>query len=233
MGNRTSGFRSLARAVAIRCVLAILPLSAQDSPLPNSTVVVGFSSRVMGHANPVDLKAAMKAWLQALARERHLEVEARAEVFDSVNDMASALRQGKLDVVSLPADDFFSLEKQVPLAGMFTNQVRRKAGDQYVVLVRQDQAVKDLASLRGGSIVVLDQTHTLLAPLWLDTELLRKRLPAATRHFARVTHAANPSLALMPVFFKRADATLMTRAGFETACELNPQMASQLTVLLA
>jgi hypothetical protein len=37
----------------------------------------------------------------------------------------------------------------------------------------------------------------------------------------------------MPLFFKQVDAVLMNQAAFETACELNPQLAKDLTVLLA
>jgi ABC-type phosphate/phosphonate transport system substrate-binding protein len=35
----------------------------------------------------------------------------------------------------------------------------------------------------------------------------------------------------MGVFFKQADAALVTRTGFNTSCELNPQLAAQLTIL--
>jgi hypothetical protein len=48
-----------------------------------------------------------------------------------------------------------------------------------------------------------------------------------------VTYVYKPALAIMPLFFKQVGAVLMNQAGFETACELNPQMAKDITVLLS
>lgn len=216
-------------ALALGMLIALA--AAAEDPAP-SRVVIGYSSRIVGRTNRTDLTAAMKAWMQTVTRERNLTVETRAEVFDSFDEILQATRKGLLDVVSVPMDDYLLLEKRVPMAGLFATQVRHKVTDQYVVLVRQDRGFKGLADLRGGSLIVLDQARALLAPVWLDTELLRRRMPVGARFFGKVTLAAKPSLAILPLFFKQTDAVLMTRSGFDTACELNPQMARQLTVLM-
>jgi phosphonate transport system substrate-binding protein len=197
------------------------------------TVVIGFSNRSLGQANRTDLKAAMRAWMQTLARERHLELNADIRVFESLAETERALRLAEVDVISVPIDEFVVLEKLQPLAGFFASQAQGKATDRYVLLVRKDRPRKDLASLREASIVILDEPRSLLAPLWLDTELLRRRLPAGSRHFGKLTHAVKPSLAIMALFFKQADAVLATQSGFDTACELNPQLGKELSILLS
>jgi hypothetical protein len=37
----------------------------------------------------------------------------------------------------------------------------------------------------------------------------------------------------MALFFKQADAVLATQSGFDTACELNPQLGKELSILLS
>jgi len=212
--------------------LLVPVMAAAQAPAP-IRLNIGFSLRVMGKSNRNDLTAAMKAWLLTMARERKVEVDPNVQIFDRFEDLLQAMRLKQLDVVSVGMDDFLLLEKAVPLSGMFVNQTGGKITDQYVLLVRRDRAVKGLADLRGQSIIVLEQGHTLLAPLWLDTELMRRHLPVAARFFGKVSYATKPSLAIMPLFFKQADAVMMNQAAFATACELNPQMGKDLTVLMA
>lgn len=223
-----------ARQLIGRLLLAALVsvMAAAQAPAP-IRLNIGFSARIMGKTNRTDLTAAMKAWLLAMARERKAEVEPNVRIFETFEELLQAMRLKQLDVVSVGMDDFLVLEKAVPLSGMFVNRTGGKITDQYVLLVRRDQAVKGLADLRGQPIIVLEQSHTLLAPLWLDSELMRRRFPVAVRFFGKVTYAAKPSLAIMPLFFKQAAAVLMNQAAFATACELNPQMGRDLTVLMA
>lgn len=90
-----------------------------------------------------------------------------------------------------------------------------------------------LKDLLGKSILVLDHQRTSLAPLWLDTELLRNKLPIGARFFGKITYVKKASLAILPVFFKQANAALVTRSSLETAGELNPQLTQQLQVVKA
>jgi len=213
------------------CVALMAAASAQAPPPARFRLVLGFSSRILGRANRADVAAAMKAWLLTAARERKVEVDPEILVFDSLEEIIQALRQEKIDVVSVGMDDLPLLEKRAPLSGMFANKVKNKISEQFVLLVRRDEAVKGLADLRGRSVVILETGRSLLAPVWLDTELLRRHLPVLARHFGKVTFAAKPSLAIMPLFFKQVDAVLMNQSSFETACELNPQLGRDLTVL--
>jgi ABC-type phosphate/phosphonate transport system substrate-binding protein len=203
----------------------------QPAPSTETTVRLGFSARDMGNTNRADVTAAMKAWLQTVTRERNLIVDTYPEVFDSVGDMANALRHERIDVIIVPTDQFVLLEKIVPLSSQFASKVNGKISEQYVVLVQKDRPYKTLKDLRGETIIEMDHPRNSLAPLWLDAELLRNRLPVAARFFGKVTHATKLNLAVLPVFFKQAGAALVSRSNFETAGELNPQLSKELRVL--
>jgi ABC-type phosphate/phosphonate transport system substrate-binding protein len=226
--------RTLLRAGLLLASLgAPVPLPAQAPPPASFRLALGFSSRVLGRANRSDVAAAMKAWLMTAARERKVGLDPEVEIFDSLEDIVQALRQERIDVVSVGMDDLGVLEKKVPLAGMFANKVKNKISEQFVLLARREDGLKGLADLRGRSILILESNRSLLAPVWLETELLRRHLPVTARHFGRVAFAAKPSLAIMPLFFKQVDTVLMDQTSFDTACELNPQLSRNLAALLS
>lgn len=206
--------------------------AAQPAPQPSSIVHIGFSSRSLASANRADVTAAMKAWLLTVTRERNLTIQADPEVFDSVAELASAIRQERIEVFSAPTDEFIQLEKISPVARMFTSKINGRITEQYVLLVNQDHPARDLKDLRGESLVVLDHPRTALAPIWLDTELLRRKFTIGSKFFSKITHVKKPNLAILPVFFKQAGVALVTRAGFETAAELNPQLAKSVRALV-
>ena len=70
-----------------------------------------------------------------------------------------------------------------------------------------------------------------LAEPWIDRALANAGLPEAGVLFGDVTHEMNVSRAVLPVFFRKADACLVTRNSFEMMCELNPQIRRRLELL--
>ena len=226
VGKRRTGVA----AVALGGLLAV---AAWGQPAAQRGVVVriGISTREMANTNRADVQAAMKVWMKTFAREKNLDVDPDTVVFDSLSDMADALRLKQLDVVTASTDEFLVLEKVAALPRVYAARVNGKVTEQYVLLVRDDGAFKGLGGLRGQPLVVLDSPRTTLAPIWLDTKLMRDKLPVGARFFGKVSHAGKLNLAILPVFFKQAGAALVTRAGFETAVELNPQLAKELRIL--
>jgi ABC-type phosphate/phosphonate transport system substrate-binding protein len=208
--------------------------AAQPAATTNPTLVrVGFSTRTIGDANRNDITAAMKVWIQTVAAAEQIAADPHPQVFETVDDMASALQRGEVDAISSAADEFTVLEQAVPLAGLFTAEVGGRITEEYVLLVRQDRAIQSLADLRDDRLVVLEQPRSSLAPAWLDTELLRMKIPSSARFFREIIRANKVSRTILPVFFNQADACLVTRRGFETMGELNPQVLKTLRVLVS
>jgi hypothetical protein len=214
------------------CV-GLLGAPADAQPAGTSVVHVGFTSRSLASANRADVTAAMKAWLQIVARERKLALVVEPEIFDSVGDMGDALHHERLEVFSATTEEFVVLEKSTPVAKIFASIVGGKIQEQYVLLVRRDRTIRDLRDLRGETLILLEGPRTSLAPLWLDTELLRGKLPVRARFFAKITIVKKPNLAILPVFFRQAGAALVSRTNFEIAGELNPQLTKDVRVLVA
>jgi phosphonate transport system substrate-binding protein len=71
------------------------------------------------------------------------------------------------------------------------------------------------------------------APAWLATLLDDEHLGPAEEFLGAMTADTKVSRVVLPVFFGQTDACLTYRRGFETMCELNPQVGKELTPIAA
>ena len=78
---------------------------------------------------------------------------------------------------------------------------------------------------------MLCSARASLASAWLDTLLMRKGKQPARSFFAAIIPEAKISKPVLSVFFGQLDACVVTRRGFDTMVELNPQTGRQLEVL--
>ena len=193
----------------------------------------GVSARTIGDVNRNDALAALRVWIDAIGRDRGIHFETEPRVFDTVEQLAAALKAGEIDFISTPMDDFLVLERVVPLAGAYTTVQGGGFTEEYVLLVRRDSPIHTLADLRDRRFMLLTHPGAGLAPAWLDMELARGNLPPRSGFFREIATATRPSRAILPVFFGQADACLVTRKNFAVAVELNPQLSAQLRVLAA
>jgi len=69
------------------------------------------------------------------------------------------------------------------------------------------------------------------ASAWLSTILDEGHLGPSEQFFGSVTTDVKVSRVVLPVFFGQTDACLASKHGFDTMCELNPQVAKDLTAI--
>lgn len=124
------------RCLALLCLLATHASAQPAPPAPpiNPSVRVGFLLRELGNSNRTDVVAAMKVWMLTVAKNENLSVETSFEVFDTVNDMMSALHQEQLDVFSASMAEFQTIEKTIPCNGVFASLVHGKVTEEMYCL---------------------------------------------------------------------------------------------------
>ncbi|MHB1309142.1 MAG: phosphate/phosphite/phosphonate ABC transporter substrate-binding protein [Limisphaerales bacterium] len=206
------------------------PIRSQAAEPVGSTFRFGFSSSMFSDVNENDAKAAVKVWAQMLFKERGLPVEPDPTILKGPEDMAQALRGKLVDALALPVDEYWMVREELDpgvfIAGLNEGQIT----EEYVLLVHRDSAIKRIKDLRGRSVGCWQNSRMSLGPAWLDTILVQGGFPRATE-FCRVTQINKLSRAVLPVFFRQADACVVTRRGFNNMVELNPQVGQRLKVL--
>jgi hypothetical protein len=214
----------------LTAVTALGQVQSQESE-PNRPFRFGFSTALLGQFNENDAKAAMKVWAEALVKEQAFLADPTMRLYSDVAAIATALERKEVDGVTVTVNEFFVLRDKVKFDRFIFNVTDGSISDEYLLLVHQDSGLIRIEDLQNRSLIVLQHSRTCLAVPWLDTLLLEKGLKPLLVFCGRVTEETKLTKTVLPVFFRKADACLVTRKGFKTLGELNPQISRQMRVL--
>ena len=191
----------------------------------------GTSAALFRQFNENDAKAAMRVWAETLVSNGVIHADPTMRIYDSVDAITAALQKQELDGVSVPINELFAIMDKIQFDHFIFDVVEGSITERYVLLVPQNSEVTNLQALQGRSLNVLRNARMSLASIWLDTLLLEKGLEPSVKLCSQVTEDDKVTKTVLPVFFHRTDACLVTLKGFKTMCELNPQVERQLKTL--
>ena len=221
--------RAASRAVLL-LVVNFLPYAtfAQSDVQPFR---VGFSSTMFSDVNENDAKAAIKTWAQTVARESGIEADPDPCILTGLTDLTSALRSKKVDMVAILTEEYRALSSAVQLNSFFWGYVGGRPEAEIVLLVHRDSGIGNVEDLRGRSLITYLNPGAWFATRWLNSVLLEKGLRPTAEFLGLVSQKTRLSNVVLPVFFRQSDACLVTRTGFDTINELNPQIGKTLKIL--
>jgi ABC-type phosphate/phosphonate transport system substrate-binding protein len=213
-------------------LLATVTVPGQNqAPEPDHPFRFGFSASLMQEVNEADSRAAMKVWAETLVKDGTVRGNPDVLFCPDLATMVTALQNRLVDGVAAPTTEFLALRERVKFNRYVFGVTGGNLAEEYVLLVHKDSGLTELDHLRGRSLNVLKHSRTCLAIPWLDTLLLDKGLNPVRDFCGRVTEESKLTKAVLPVFFRKADACLVTLKGFKTMSELNPQVSRQMRVL--
>jgi len=220
-------FRLVIRLVLLAAVIA-MPGRAAEADHPFR---FGFSMALMPDVNENDARAAMKVWAENIVKNGLVRADPNVLTFHDFASMAEALHNRAVDGVAASTSDYFTIQKEVGFNHFVFSVTDGSIYDQYVLLVHQESGLGKVEDLQGRSLNILKHTRMSLAQFWLDTLLMEKGLKPAQDYCGGITEEIKLVQTVLPVFFHKADACVVTLKGFKTMTELNPQVGRQLRVL--
>lgn len=228
--------RNRARLIVAVCALALVafrlaPALRADPAGDPAALRFGFSSLVFGEVNENDARASLKVWSKTLGAERGVPVNPAVQILTDLRDIRNALQRQEVDAVTITTEEFWILRRSVPLGPIILGRPNGEVTEEYLLLVHRDHPAARLADLRGQRVAFLTTSRASLAPVWIETLLLEENLGLAENFWGTVARSAKLSRVILPVFFRQVDACVVTRAGFRTMTELNPQVGLQLKIL--
>ena len=206
--------------------LAAAPAAVDaDAPLR-----LAISETVVADVNLNDARAAMQVYLERISHDDDIRFECSPKIFDTTQEILARARGGTLDAAALNVVEYRQIADLLDPSQIVTG-TGTQGSDKYVILAKQDSGIRKLGDLRGRRLIMLKGFRMCVAPAWLSTLLDEGHHGPVERFFGSVVTDPKVSRVVLPVFFGQIDACLTSKGGFETMCELNPQVARDLTVL--
>lgn len=194
-------------------------------------VRVSYTASVFRDVAESDARAAIKAWTENIAKERAIRTYAEAEVVPDAESLARQCESGRADFCGTTTPEFLRVEKRLGADLLLAPSRGGSAAVEYLLLVRRDSACNRLSDLHHADLMTYDNPRASLALPWLELLLSEQGLGAPGEFFGRVESGTKLSAVILPVFFGRAKACLVTQDGFQTMAELNPQVGRELRVM--
>jgi phosphonate transport system substrate-binding protein len=202
-------------------------LTGADTGAP---VRLAISKSLVSDVSINDARAAMLVWIKKMMTDLNVVVDINPRVFDTTEEIVRRARSGQLDSVALNIVEYRQiaevLDPSEVLAGAGASGM-----EQYVLLAKRNGELQHLGHLRGRRLCTLNAPKMCAASAWLSTILDEGHLGKSDRFFGSVITDTKVSRVVLQVFFGQADACLTSKRGFDTMCELNPQVAEDLTVI--
>jgi ABC-type phosphate/phosphonate transport system substrate-binding protein len=208
-------------------LLAAAALLAPARAAPDeATIRFGVHREEFRDVNDNDATVALSAYAKAVGDEYGVRV--RIVMLDGPHGARDALKHGDVDLIDLPASQLLDVDPEDVEGPLLVSSVDGGLTDRYVVLVRAESPIKTVGDLRGRSLVQSDDQRSAIATAWLTVLLRQHGMGAPARALGRIDLARKPAQAVLPAFFGKYDACLVSRAAWELMGELNPQVRTQL-----
>jgi ABC-type phosphate/phosphonate transport system substrate-binding protein len=198
----------------------------QERPL-----VIGYSTKVFFEVDPRDAIGLTKVWAQAADRAIRNAMPTSVVMFRDMDDMEKAMGAKQVDIAVLIAQDYVQLRGRLPVTPVLSADFGRNFYDVLQLLVRNDSGITRIEQLRGKTIKIESGQKGSLPSKWLDTFLLNRFSSNSHGFFSLVDETAKASQAIMPLFFSKIDACLVSKDSLETLAELNPQIGRTMRIL--
>jgi len=191
---------------------------------------LAISESLVTDANINDARAAMTTWLKRMEVDLNLVLEFSPKVFDTTEEILRRARAGQFDAVSLNVVEYRQIADLLDSSQIIADR-SAEGPEQYVLLVKRSSGATRLSDLRDRRLTLLSGNRMCVATAWLSTLLDEGHLGRSDQFFGSVVADTKPARVVLPIFFGQSDACLTSKRGFDTMCELNPQVARDLVAI--
>ncbi len=196
-----------------------------------SRLVIGFTGSAFQDVSNTDIRAGVSVLIEKAAFKYFDKGE--SHFYENLTGMTADLKSGKVQVLATPVEEFMVLRKLAPIDPILVTSSGGGIDMELLLLVRKDSGIHSLHDLKNKTIVIPPRNPRCrsLYQVWIESMLDRQGLGDMKSFFSSIKEAKTVAKALMPVFFRQADACLVSRQVLDLTAELNPQINNELMVI--
>jgi len=221
---------TIAIAFLLLCAQLLIYISVTDASAP-SHLTIGFTGSAFQDVSNTDIKAAVSMLIQKVAFKYFDKAE--SHYYENLTNMVADMRNGKVQVFTTPVEEFMELRKMIPLDPILATSSANGTEMELLLLTRKNSGIHSIWDLKGKSIVIPKRNpkYRTLFQIWLESMLYGKGYDTMEDFFSTVKEANTTSKAILPVFFRQAEACVVTRQVLNLTTEMNPQINRELAVI--
>jgi len=208
----------------------IQAFAAMAESVPNHLRIV-FSSKAFVSVPKEDISVAVQVLTKKVAKKSDISAESR--IIENTAEIEKDLKAKKVDLIAVSPEEFIQIRARVPLEPVMVTVDNKSHEVELLLLARKDSGINRVADLKNKTIALPSKTTQFGAvyQVWTETLIMKEGTGSLGAFFSSVMETRNSSQAVMPVFFRKADACVVSSRSFEIASELNPQIARELKVI--
>jgi phosphonate transport system substrate-binding protein len=185
----------------------------------------------LGTINENDANAAIRSWTNSMINELGLPAIPRVAIYENMAQIQTQLEKKQLDIICLTTPQWFAVRHLIAEDALLAVKSAGTIKEESVVLVHRTGSANSILDLKNKNLRVWENSRTALSFTWLRWLMMEKKLGSAEDYFKKITWVEKLNQAVLPVFFKQADACLVNRNGLDIMAELNPQIAKQVKII--
>lgn len=209
----------------------VKPQVKTGSSLEEVNIII--SEDVLGNVNRSDARAAMELVLKEIVSELSLkERPIIPEIINNMDEIKKRIKQDKADAIAFFSLDYLKYKSELPVKPLFLVQKNEEPGVKYIVLIKNGSNIKSLSDLESKKILSLDNREEEIVEKWLYIEMKKENIKNPLEIINNFIKIPKATKRVFSVFFEKSDACVISKAQFKSMCDLNPQLSTQLKVLI-
>lgn len=189
-----------------------------------------YSQELFFNTKTEDAIALTKIFTEKIKKQKRIEDEVEIVICKNDEELIEASKTN-FDFVLSTSVSLVKLLKKGNVKPVLVNQTQGSYGYVYYLITRKDKNFNQLSDLQNCKVNILARTDGQTPSLWLDKILRDNRLETKKDFFSEIIIDYKPTNILIPVFFNKVDAAVITKESFNVMCELNPNMQKELNIL--
>lgn len=191
----------------------------------------GVSKKMLSGFNENDALASIKIWTESLAFHQVEGITPIPHLYEGEKRIGESLKNSEDDCYYITTKEYFSFFMSFDTKRFIVPVKKNSPYESFLLLVNKNARVGSINELAHSSILILNNSRTDIGKIWFQTYLYENQLGSVETFFGEIEQVEKLNEAILPVFFQKKGACLVTKEGFMTMVELNPQLAKQLVIL--
>ena len=192
---------------------------------------VAASLSLVSDVNMNDARAAMRSWATEIAKMAGMEADPTSQPLLAPERLTEMVRKGNVDAFAATTPEYLKVAAFTDPHSLWVDRGFVEAGEEYLILTHDQSSLRSVPDLSGHELLLFTNPSTCLAANWLEGLLDTANLASPNVFFKQILPVAKLTRAVLPVYFRQTAACLVTRRGYTTMIEMNPDLSRKLRVV--